>query len=260
MASKVLVTGGSGLIGRNLQSNHSIVFVSATSEIDLLHKKGAKRIVEKAKTEKCDAILHLAWHSNSQKNYEKAEVNFKWTEQSIEICQHAKSEGIEVILVGTCLEISNIETVSPYLESKLMLKKHFKDEIENRDILWLRPFYIFDPLFLRPRILSEIFFGDVTQKQVNFGSAEHDYIHVSDVASAIEVLLINNAKGVCDIGSGFLTSNRELVMTMCRHLGSATPHIFDSERVFGIVADTSNLSSLGWRPKETSCFFSKNCG
>ena len=94
------------------------------------------------------------------------------------------------------------------------------------------------PTMLIPRIKS---------RQLTYAT-EHvrDFIHVSDIVSAIDIIVKKGCVGVVDIGSGQATRVDQLVakhgIDVPIQLGAATEHV-------EYVLASSSLRALGWTPK-----------
>tara|TARA_Y100001938_G_scaffold138083_1_gene203102 strand:- start:1330 stop:1737 length:408 start_codon:yes stop_codon:yes gene_type:complete len=94
---------------------------------------------------------------------------------------------------------------------------------------------------------------DMLYRMLEEGTAKYltlhkrDWIHVSDVATAIDTLIPSTYTGPIDIGTGQETSVLDLAKEMnMRHLPirKITPGEPDS-----LCADTRNLMELGWCPR-----------
>lgn len=253
MARKVLVTGGTGFIGSKLESTLNLEYLKIGSEIDFLKSDGIMRIISLAIKNNCDAILHLAWISNSQKNYENNPDNLIWYTKTIEFAASAIKENLLFISIGTGAE-SESENQTLYVQSKRLTKHKLLNLTPSNLITWVRLFYIVDITERRPRIINELFKNNGI-KIIMYGSAMNDYVFIEDVISGINFILANNIFGEIDLGSGFLTSNSELITKICNLTGVQLPIIDNIFRSNGEVADTDKLTRLGWNPTLTTKFF-----
>jgi nucleoside-diphosphate-sugar epimerase len=253
MARKVLVTGGTGFIGSKLESTSNLEYLKIGSEIDFLKSDGIMRIISLAIKNNCDAILHLAWISNSQKNYENNPDNLIWYTRTIEFAASAIKANLLFISIGTGAE-SESENQTLYVQSKRLTKHKLSNLTPGNLITWIRLFYIVDINERRPRIINELFKND-GDKIIMYGSVMNDYIFIEDVISGIDFILANNIFGEIDLGSGFLTSNRELVTKICNLTDAQLPIIENNSRSNGEVAIIEKLTRLGWNPTTTTEFF-----
>ncbi|MCK9587827.1 MAG: NAD-dependent epimerase/dehydratase family protein [Terrimicrobiaceae bacterium] len=84
------------------------------------------------------------------------------------------------------------------------------------------------------------------------GSAVREFIHSSDVAAAIEVVLAKwNSPEVLSIGTGVGHTIRELVETLERVTEIGIPVVWDTSKPVGIprkTFDVTQLRMLGWAP------------
>lgn len=253
MARKVLVTGGTGFIGSKLKSSSSLEYFKIGSEIDLLKPDGIMRIISLAITNNCDAILHLAWISNSQKNYENNPDNLIWYNKTIEFAALAIKANLLFISIGTGAESEN-ENQTLYVQSKRLTMNELSNLAPKNLITWVRLFYVVDITERRPRIINELFKNNGI-KLIMHGNTMNDYIFIEDVISGIDFILENNISGAIDLGSGFLTPNSKLVTKICDLMGVQFPIIKHNFRSNGEVADIKKLTKLGWNPAHTTEFF-----
>ena len=253
MARKVLVTGGTGFIGSKLKSSSSLEYFKIGSKIDLLKPDGIRRIISLAITNNCDAILHLAWISNSQKYYENNPENLIWYNKTIELAASAIKANLLFISTGTGAESEN-ENQTLYVESKRLTMNELSNLAPSNLITWVRLFYIVDIIKRRPRIINELYKNN-GNKLIMHGNTMNDYIFIEDVISGINFILENNIFGGIDLGSGFLTSNSDLVTKICDLTGVQLPIIENNYRSNGEVADIEKLTKLGWNPTHTTKFF-----
>jgi len=94
------------------------------------------------------------------------------------------------------------------------------------------------------RGLPPVIYGDGTQTR--------DFIHVSDVASFVEVILDRGAAGVYNVGTGRAVSIRELAAIVMRLAGLGGEPLYAPPRPGDVkhsAADVSKAKSLGWQPQ-----------
>jgi nucleoside-diphosphate-sugar epimerase len=256
MARKILVTGGTGLLGRKLMSSSNMEFMKVGSELDLLGDEGPELILELAKQNECDTLLHLAWKSNSVPDYEKSLENSQWVSASIQIARKCIQNGVSFVGIGTGLE-EDPAANSEYAQSKRALRELLEKEIGLENLAWIRPFYIFDILEMRPRIVEALFKQSALDPLViRFGSTKIDYISSIDVANGIVEAISAGSRGIVDIGSGRLISNRDFVNAVCKNENVEVPLMLDASSGMPHSADLTSLSSLGWSPSHTNRYLS----
>jgi len=94
------------------------------------------------------------------------------------------------------------------------------------------------------RGLPPVIYGDGTQTR--------DFIHVSDVARLVEVVLDRGAAGVYNVGTGRAVSIRELAAIVMRLAGLGGEPLYAPPRPGDVkhsAADVSKAKSLGWQPQ-----------
>ena len=84
--------------------------------------------------------------------------------------------------------------------------------------------------------------------------AQHDFVHVRDVATAIVAVVENRLTGVVDIGLGRLTA----VHTLVERFGASWAEADDATTTArsDATADVRQLTDVGWHPTETERFLS----
>ena len=248
MASKVLVTGGTGLIGSYLNSNEYIEYVKSPTTLDFFDHNSCEELLRIAKTHACNKILHLAWCSNSNPNYEQDKSNFNWAEKTIEFAKISLEHGFSFITVGTGNE-DDPENKSPYTESKRLVRRELFDQINDSNLSIIKLFYVVDIAKKRPRIIAGLTDNKISQQfSVKYGSSGQDYIFSQDVITGFSSIISHNLKGEIELGSGFLTSNRRLIEFVCSEINSPLPLIENNFKKSGNIADIKKLSNLGWSP------------
>ena len=120
----------------------------------------------------------------------------------------------------------------------------------------MRPHHVFDeeagwPLVLRAAIRSR-----ETDQPLELLTPHqcHDYVHASDVGSAIRRAVRNDLLGEFDIGSGVTRPVSELVGRVGASWTQAPGSSTGSGT--GEAADIRHLRRLDWTPKRTEEFFS----
>lgn len=201
MARKVLVTGGTGFIGSKLVSTLSLEYLKIGSEIDFLEPDGITRIISLATENKCDAILHLAWISNSRIDYENNINNLIWSTKTIEFATSAVKKNLFFLAIGTGAELES-ENQSVYVQSKRITKSKLSNLISSNLIAWVRLFYIVDVIERRPRIINELFKINGSNL-IMYGSTMNDYIFIEDVISGLDFILANSISGEIDLEVDF---------------------------------------------------------
>ena len=239
---KILVTGGSGFIGKPVLKN----LIKLDREIQIMNLSRSEssddiEIKDYVHWLKCDlsdpetyinqvtdfaphVVIHLAWEGipnfslqQCMKNI-NASVKFLEIVTSLESCQ-------KIIVTGSCFEYGNkigscqeIDKADPkdsFTFAKKMILSFLELECSKRSITYClaRLFYVYGPNqrngSLIPMLIDTLKKRNIpdlrTPKNAN------DFIHVSDVAEAIFNMVTKEiSSGIYNIGSGISTSVTEI--------------------------------------------------
>lgn len=199
------------------------------------------------------ALLQAGWSNTARTDYRDAESNFDWVEINTTIATTANELDIFPVFLGTCLErLTN--AMDNYTASKKKSSDLLRLQIENCSISWLRLHYVFSIDKQRPRIIKEAISSNRLKKELILHSSQskHDFISLIDAASAITLILEKQIGGFLDVGSGFLTTNQNLLTSLFPEMiinGDGEREIRNS---YQDVADIAALKRYGWNPSETS--------
>lgn len=282
MKQRVLVTGGTGFLGRAVIPNltamgyevHAVTHGTEIHEtdiiwhkIDLLNCTHARNLIEIVKP---DALVALAWHM-APGNAIAAE-NFDWIAPSIALIKaFSEAGGRRALMCGSCAEYDWAEP-APFSESGTPLNpasaygaaKHslFKEfttlcELSGLSGVWARPFFMYGPGEARHRLAADVITALLQGRPAlcSSGIQLRDYLHVADVASAISMLLDSDVNGPVNIGSGKAIAIKDLVLEIATQIGAANlVKLGERETPENdpdiIEADINRLqTSTGWAPR-----------
>jgi UDP-glucose 4-epimerase len=287
--SKILITGGAGFIGSAVykhlrKQQHEIwvydnlsfgnrEFISIDDDhfikADILDRE---KLMSSVKTIMPEIIIHLAAvhfipYCNEHP-YESADINIRGT---INVLDAAKKFNVRKIFFASTAAVypiyddavtENHETgpLDIYGLSKLTgehLCKAFHLET-NIPVIVCRFFNAFGPNETNPHLIPEI------QKQVLSGNRKirlgnltpkRDFIHTSDMASAVSILINKVDSGLVtyNLGRGIEYAVTEIVDSFSKALGEPIEIEVDPARVrkverMHLLADITKLKSLGWEP------------
>lgn len=267
MSERVLVTGGSGFVGRRLvqcfRAEGLEVYAPGRGALDVAANIFPDLLV--------DVVIHLAARTFVPDSWvdpaDFYRVNAQGTVNVLDYCRRTQAQLIYVSgycygIPGT-LPISESAPVHPnnaYAFSKVAAEDacRFFFEYFAAPVSILRPFNIYgpgqSPHFLIPRILEQAIDPAISEITVDDDSPRRDYVHVDDVIAAIRSLLTNPRPGATfNVGSGESYSVAEIVKMVCRAAnvekstvsrGNRRPHDIPD-----VVADiTAIRNAVGWSP------------
>jgi nucleoside-diphosphate-sugar epimerase len=279
---RLLVSGANGFIGRHVlaalnedNDGYEVHGLSRSApaeqegiywhQADLLSPSSDKIVRDIGATH----LLHLAWETE-RPAYWTSEDNVLWIEASTRLLRSFQAAGGNSFVgVGTCSEYapssercSELTTpIAPwsiYGASKAALAL-LAPPLLGPDITatWARLFYLYGPGEpedrLVPRLLGAVASGEEIKVHVNH---VRDYLHVSDVARALLVLLGARLQGAVNVGSGRGITTRELASAAAEaangRVSLSQPDQEDSRFSSApgyVVADCGRLSSAGWEPE-----------
>ena len=203
------------------------------------------------------------WTSNLNEVYRDATLRFA------ELCFESNVETF--IGVGTMSEyglspgicdaaITPLIPTDIYSEMKIETGLRLKElgERYGKKTHWARIFQAFGPNEKPERFVPGLISN--LRKNNNFSirtpNFEMDWIHTSDVASAVLYAVENSLNHFVDIGTGVGTSVKELSKLICYELNLDDSLLDFSEQIPGhekraVVSQSSQLLAHGWRPDES---------
>lgn len=257
MATRTLITGASGLIGTWVQRHWadpgSTLVPVRHADVDLLAPGAAADLVARTTPAR---VVHLAWSASGSADYRTSDDNERWVDATLELVEAASGTGSAVWLTGTAVDDA-ADPADAYSRSKARLKAALAPLVEQSAIGWLRPYYVFDEARRRPALVDLATTARERNETLHLRSPDqhHDFVHASDVGSAIATAVTHGLAGEVPIGSGRLHSVADLVDRVGAPW-SADPVDHDITPTHsGETADTTRLAALGWAPTRTEEFF-----
>lgn len=281
--TRILVTGGSGLIGRRavdalVACGHQVhvlarsVPPAARTDVtwhteDLLASQDV--ISEMA----AEVLIHLAWNVEHGAFWTSPD-NTSWRDVSLTMLRRfAAAGGRRAVVAGTCAEYdwttvdgvmreasTPLRPATPYGLAKHQLRAA-AETIDGLELAWGRVFFLYapdeDPRRLFASVARALLTG--TPAETTAGTQVRDFLHVDDVAGALVAVALSDMTGAVNVGSGTGIPVAELV----RQIGDAAgrPELLRigalpsrAGEPPAIVADTARLrDEVGFRPRFTLC-------
>lgn len=282
MTKKVLITGGTGFIGRNVVAElikrgyevHSLVFPPFAPEqkglvqyeMNLMDSNAIDKFLSEHHFEN---LIHLAWYVG--KGCHIADQNIDWTISTLNLLTNFQKYGGKTFVgAGTISEYeykfgylledetpTNPETL--YGESKNSVYKIAKTFCKQHDIKfkWPRIFNLYGPNEKPQRLMPSVINSCLKGEDVKVSDCLkfQDYLHVEDTARGIVEVFESDIQGAVNICSGKPVQLRYIVNKIAELtnfkgniLWGAIPAAFGDEVVVG---NNDKLKSIGWNPKYT---------
>lgn len=280
MNKKVLITGGTGFIGRNVVNQlikkgyevHSLVYPPFAPkqkglyqyEMNLMDNDAVNEFLKEHKFEN---LIHLAWYVG--KGCHVHNLNMDWTIATFNLVKSFVENGGKCFVgAGT---ISEYEYKYGYLledetpTDPQTLYGNCKNAIfniakiyckQNNCIFkWPRIFNLYGPAEKPQRLMPSVINSCLKNEDVKVSDCLkfQDYLHVEDTASGIVTVFENDIVGAVNICSGKPVQLREIVNKIAEYtdfkgqiLWGAIPAAFGDDLVVG---NNEKLKSLGWSPK-----------
>ena len=287
----LLLTGGSGLVGRNIQSHYASnkwnIIAPTSDDLNLMDYTAVKSFFNACKP---DIILHSAGRvggisANIMNPVAFLDTNIIIGRNVIMGAHEAKIKKL-INLASTCIyprDAQNPLKEEYILEGKLeptnegyaiakivalRLCQYIRKEDPSYNYKTLIPcnlygkFDKFDPKksHLLPAIIHKIHHAKITgQQSVEIwgdGSARREFMYVEDLADAIYFAMesILDIPDLMNIGVGTDYTIKEYYESVAKVIGWQGEFVFDHSKPTGMaqkLSDTTLQSKWGWQPKTT---------
>ena len=280
MSGHVLLTGASGLIGRQcvpalLEAGYRVTILSRDGEApegakalkaDLLDLTATKATVAEAQA---SHLLHLAWHVGTRDRW-TSPANLDWVSATFALVQaFAAAGGKRAVGVGSCAEYdwsavtfsedTPLRPATLYGAAKAAAGLALTKAAPALDLsfAWARPFFCYGPGEPPGRLFGDLVKGLKAGEPVNCtdGLQRRDFLHTGDIAAALTALLSADVQGPVNIASGEAIPVRDLIMEAANQmqrpdlikLGAIQRPPTDPAL---LAADVSRLTGeVGFRPR-----------
>lgn len=279
---KIAILGASGFLGSQIASafeskDWEVVSFSRRQKhnahreeflVDLFEESTLRLALSQTKP---DVVLSTAWETEHGKFWTN-ESNTNYRDATLRFAELSFELGAETFFgLGTMSEYGtspgycNAE-ITPLIENDIYSKSKIETGIGLKEIAermggqthWARVFQAFGPKEKHERFIPGLIANlrDEKQFSIRTPNSEMDWIHSSDVASAIVYTLENKLNHFVDIGTGIGTTVRDLSEMICQELDLDQSLLDYSMEIPGhekrVVVDlSSQLLSLGWQPAES---------
>lgn len=273
----ILVTGHDGFIGSNLTQHleskgyHIIGISNSTRKSSTKIRKDITKIVPSDIKEKIHYVIHLAALTDvdhCQKNPQKCfEINVMGTQRILEIARRKQAKFIFVSsshVFGKPYKIPIMEDdpkkpLSVYGASKLsgeILCELYSNNY-GVDISIIRLFSVYGMKINGNDVISKIFNQLAHQNIIKLGNTfpKRDFIHVDDVITALlTVIKKTNGFHTYNVGTGTSHSILQVCNLLAKLSGKkilvkSVKGVLRKNDIKNIVADSSKIQKLGWKPK-----------
>jgi nucleoside-diphosphate-sugar epimerase len=251
--ARVLLTGGSGFIGRQalpllLEQGHEVHASFRTEpgeqldglhwhRADLLEADDAAALI--AATQPTH-LLHFAWYAEHGKFWTSPE-NLRWVEATLRLVRlFAEAGGERAVLAGSCAEYDwspgggwdgvcreGETTLAPatlYGKSKraagVALEAWAPES--GLSLAWGRIFFMYGPQEHPDRLVASLARSLLEGRPAptSEGTQRRDFLHVADVADAFVTLLDSEVAGAVNVGSGDPVPVRRVVELVAEAAGN----------------------------------------
>jgi nucleoside-diphosphate-sugar epimerase len=266
--SLTLVTGSTGFIGSNFLNSPDAPFLGNVQKWNkqimgtLLEGKNRKLQLDLLKPRN---VIHLAWASTSDPNYDQKSENFQWGQATVAFAQECFDRNIRFITIGSAIEEYTTEPKvrTPYADAKNMIRRELISGPIVENVSYLKPSYIFSIKDQRPRLMKDFLSnGEKPIDYVRNPGMYEEFIHIDDLTLGLHTVLHAEVRGFIDLGGGIRASVSDFINTVSLNLGGKPIYPWrDSE--FEPIQPNLILQNLGWNPSATTIFFqakSRICG
>src|SRR3989344_2069187 len=276
---RIFITGATGFIGRYTlaelkKRGHRLLALSRKNQrergVDFIKGDLANIASWKGRLKKFkpEAVIHLAWEGIPDFSYERSVKNL---EGGIVLFSALAESGCKkIVAAGTGFEcgsrtgkIPDVIPVAPYnsftaAKHSLHLMGEALAREKGMDFIWLRPY---NPYGHGQRVGSLIPF---IMRTVESGAplrlknplAQGDFVYITDVVRMFaDAVTSGKGRVTYNLGSGYLTSVREIAKIVCEEMGASEKYVKDFLRgargklQSAAYADLSRAKGdLGWRP------------
>lgn len=276
---KVLLTGGSGFLGRHALHclrQHGIPTVAVGRQrpegsddtdwiaADLL----ASNLTELAQQVQATHLLHLAWYAEHGR-YWNSSLNLRWIDATVRLTEaFCHAGGQHVVVAGTCAEYdwshgycreesTPLNPATLYGIAKDAARRLVMAVCEQNQVscAWGRVFLPFGAGESTQRLIPSLIAALRGERPpfATYTTAYRDFLHASDAAAGLVALLQPAASGTYNICSGEPVQLTNLVHRLANLVHADPKSILALSQIRTnepslLVGNSTRLQALGWRP------------
>ena len=280
---RVLVTGGSGFVGRHclpqlLELGYDVHVISSQPQtgdhvnwhmVDLMDQLAVASLMKSVQP---THLFHLAWITEPRR-YSTAPENVDWLASSLQLLRSFHQHGgRRVVMTGSCAEydwnygwcredLTPLNPATLYGQCKAALLATLEGYAKQVGLSWGwgRLFFMYGPHAHSSRIPGVVIesLSRNEPARCSHGNQIRDFLYIADVASALVALIDSEVQGSLNIASGEPVTIREIVLQIADHFArrdlvefGAIPAAANEPPL--LVADVRRLKlELGWKPVHT---------
>lgn len=249
MSKRILVTGATGFVGRQILANLASRKVQVTLVVRRELKKEAMLSVEniiltedvfsqsrawwEQSLQGIDTVIHAAWFCEPGQ-YLQSPINLDCLKGTITIAQACVDSGVRRFVgIGTCFEYDTeacylsvdtpLRPATPYAAAKAAAYLALNQSLSKAcvEFVWCRLFYLHgegeDSRRLVPYIHQQLQKGEIAN--LTDGLKVRDYMDVSDAAASIVNIACGESTGPVNVCSGVGITIRELALRIADTYG-----------------------------------------
>ena len=276
---KILLTGGTGFIGKNFISKnyknkkYQIFSIQRSKKnrskninnisCDLSNKKKLISIINDINP---SFVIHFAWQGIPNFNKSNCKKNLKISKNLIDAALQNKSCK-KIIITGTCKEYEGIngycrenmrlKPQSDFAKTKARILEYLKVKTHNNqkiDWYWIRIFYIYGlhqrAMSLIPYCIKKI--KNNKNFELNNYDQANDYINIKFLLKTINSIANKKIKkGVYNLGSGEVKTNFEIKNICLKVFGKKEiKENLNKKQLYIKACMKKFYKNFGWKPKE----------
>ena len=277
---RVLVTGGSGFVGRHclpqlLELGYDVHVISSQPQtgdhvnwhmVDLMDQLAVASLMKSVQP---THLFHLAWITEPRR-YSTAPENVDWLASSLQLLRSFHQHGgRRVVMTGSCAEydwnygwcredLTPLKPATLYGQCKAALLATLEGYAKQVGLSWGwgRLFFMYGP-HSHPSRIPGVVIESLSRNEparCSHGNQIRDFLHIADVASALVALIDSEVQGPLNIASGEPVTIRQIVLQIADQFGRRNLVEFGAIPTAAtdpplLVADVRRLTlELGWKP------------